>query len=837
MQAYNKIGFHTSVGGNPTGIGDWMKRLDAAGIPFFIKATDSMTGLFEAQALVRQGEPGSPAHTAVFRRSVGKLGTHKYDVPDYTKAPEAAASEHWQKHEAEFPPELDRAITWVEIYNELRKEVEAADWIGHCLVQTATIALGRGYRFAGPGYSTGTPEIGAWETPGMLRYLRLCAEHPDRLGVALHEYSLRVEDIRYKWGYHIGRFRHLFAACDKHGIPRPKVLITEWGWTHEQVPDPARALEDIALAAELYAAYPEVLGAATWYLGQGFGGIADRAQKLIKPVTEFSLSTTFEVEEPQMSEPRVQYRREYWVVPATATEAQRLEVYRQAAVLQITTGPSYDDAGLGVLNDKTAVLWGIPDSKRQEFTDWYGLYYPGTKLEFRPLPGVRLVYRPCQTTKVNRYFGERPDIYQQFGLPGHEGLDYAVPQGGKFYAAAAGRVVHASDRRWSTNTASAYGWHVVVDHGDYCTVYAHAAANLPVSLGQNVAAGQVVGVSGNTGNSTGYHEHFMILDKTGTIDPDNGYPNWRFGRPVDPWPHVQNLPAPPDSPPPPAGEAAIGLHMTADGGDGLDLQTRDAEAAELAALAPGVVKFLSSHSDRYIGRMADAARATTYIIRAFLSFRGRTQPVTPQQFVDWTAADVDRALRTLRARGVALESLWIELHNEPNLTAEGLGVSWQDGASWAAWASQALALYRGVFPGVKIMSPGLSPGRSVSGVRLDSEAWTLASADFIRACDGIGVHAYWVNDDDVNNALAWVDKHVGWFSSPLWVTEASFKSQATAAYLAGTYFDFWQALRQRPQVQGVTYFVSSASNEAFREETWVRDGARRGIAAGIQARK
>ncbi|MCP5097418.1 MAG: hypothetical protein GY943_17880, partial [Chloroflexi bacterium] len=32
----NKIGFHTGPGGNPTGIGDWMRRIDAAGIPFFL---------------------------------------------------------------------------------------------------------------------------------------------------------------------------------------------------------------------------------------------------------------------------------------------------------------------------------------------------------------------------------------------------------------------------------------------------------------------------------------------------------------------------------------------------------------------------------------------------------------------------------------------------------------------------------------------------------------------------------------------------------------------------------------------------------------------------------
>jgi hypothetical protein len=39
----------------------------------------------------------------------------------------------------------------------------------------------------------------------------------------------------------------------------------------------------------------EVLGAAIWYLGPGFGGIAGHAQKLIAPLTEYALQTYFVV--------------------------------------------------------------------------------------------------------------------------------------------------------------------------------------------------------------------------------------------------------------------------------------------------------------------------------------------------------------------------------------------------------------------------------------------------------------------------------------------------------------------------------------------------------------
>jgi hypothetical protein len=52
---------------------------------------------------------------------------------------------------------------------------------------------------------------------------------------------------------------------------------------------------DLPWAAELYAAHPEVLGAAIWYLGPGFGGIANQAQQLIAPLTEYALQTYFVV--------------------------------------------------------------------------------------------------------------------------------------------------------------------------------------------------------------------------------------------------------------------------------------------------------------------------------------------------------------------------------------------------------------------------------------------------------------------------------------------------------------------------------------------------------------
>lgn len=50
---------------------------------------------------------------------------------------------------------------------------------------------------------------------------------------------------------------------------------------------------DLPWAAELYARYPNFLGAAIWYLGPGFGSIANKTQPLIAPLTEFALQNYF----------------------------------------------------------------------------------------------------------------------------------------------------------------------------------------------------------------------------------------------------------------------------------------------------------------------------------------------------------------------------------------------------------------------------------------------------------------------------------------------------------------------------------------------------------------
>ncbi|MFI5542859.1 peptidoglycan DD-metalloendopeptidase family protein [Streptomyces sp. NPDC051815] len=85
----------------------------------------------------------------------------------------------------------------------------------------------------------------------------------------------------------------------------------------------------------------------------------------------------------------------------------------------------------------------------------------------------------------------------------HTGVDFIAPMGTTVKAVGAGTVVSAG---WS----GSYGNEVVIRHADgKYSQYAHLS-HLSVSSGQSVTAGQSIGLSGSTGNSTGPHLHFEI---------------------------------------------------------------------------------------------------------------------------------------------------------------------------------------------------------------------------------------------------------------------------------------------------------------------------------------
>jgi murein DD-endopeptidase MepM/ murein hydrolase activator NlpD len=97
----------------------------------------------------------------------------------------------------------------------------------------------------------------------------------------------------------------------------------------------------------------------------------------------------------------------------------------------------------------------------------------------------------------------------------HPGTDYAVPVGTTVVATADGTVIRAYRSRTFGNT-------VIIDHGpaasgsgNVYTLYAHGDS-LTVNQGQSVTLGQSILTSGNTGNSTGPHLHYEVIQTSST---------------------------------------------------------------------------------------------------------------------------------------------------------------------------------------------------------------------------------------------------------------------------------------------------------------------------------
>ncbi|MDO8716990.1 MAG: peptidoglycan DD-metalloendopeptidase family protein [Dehalococcoidales bacterium] len=96
----------------------------------------------------------------------------------------------------------------------------------------------------------------------------------------------------------------------------------------------------------------------------------------------------------------------------------------------------------------------------------------------------------------------------------HPGIDMANLGGGPIYAADSGTVTVAG---WPDNQG--YGNRIAIDHGNgFTTLYAHLSA-ASVSPGQKVSKGQLIGMMGSTGRSTGNHLHFEIRKDGVLLNP------------------------------------------------------------------------------------------------------------------------------------------------------------------------------------------------------------------------------------------------------------------------------------------------------------------------------
>jgi len=175
-------------------------------------------------------------------------------------------------------------------------------------------------------------------------------------------------------------------------------------------------------------------------------------------------------------------------------EAQATELERQASLLaeiedQIA---HFENARDSLVEDRERIEALIRENNNPSGTT------PGVLL--RPVPG-----------RITSPFG--PRIHPILGTSRmHTGLDMAGARGTNIRAAASGKVVLAG---WN----GGYGYSVLIVHpGGMTTLYAHQKA-VNVSVGQQVAAGDIIGFVGSSGLSTGPHLHFEVRVNGTPVNP------------------------------------------------------------------------------------------------------------------------------------------------------------------------------------------------------------------------------------------------------------------------------------------------------------------------------
>lgn len=139
-----------------------------------------------------------------------------------------------------------------------------------------------------------------------------------------------------------------------------------------------------------------------------------------------------------------------------------------------------------------------------------------TKDEFLELVSSNLLVYPTKTIrKISSKFGNRIDPISKKSSY-HNGIDIPAPAKTPIYAPISGEVVLNSFN-------SAGGNQLIIKNGDIRLGFAHLFEKPNLTIGQKIKAGQLIGLIGNTGASTGNHLHFTLKIKDTTVDPQTAF--------------------------------------------------------------------------------------------------------------------------------------------------------------------------------------------------------------------------------------------------------------------------------------------------------------------------
>jgi len=193
------------------------------------------------------------------------------------------------------------------------------------------------------------------------------------------------------------------------------------------------------------------------------------------------------------------------VLPKIIALANQQKQENQMGGPLILTNRSLEDEGFAVRFD--LLQRQIADLEHHVFLNENAINTERTQTQMLP---VSLPI--AEHYSITSPFGYRLDP-QTKALSLHNGVDISAPAATNFIATASGTVTQAS-------MVSGYGLLIEIQHANgFITRYGHAS-KLLVHIGDTVEKGQVIGLVGNTGRSTGNHLHYEVLYGGQSIDPE-----------------------------------------------------------------------------------------------------------------------------------------------------------------------------------------------------------------------------------------------------------------------------------------------------------------------------
>jgi len=506
----SRIGVHVVLGPR-NGYGEFLRRIANAGQSLaIVKIVDDPAPAQEAKGLF-----GNRVFTVgrlnTIRDSQGRIwDLQAFEPRDWPSATDAAL--HYYSLVA---PRWTLYMNWIDVWETFNEFSFHWAWQGDFYIKMMELADQGGFKLAHYAFSSGNPPgpPSGGIDPTIIQEITPALREAKRRGhyLSVHEYGVQTSVP-----FHALRYRDIYRQLPADS--RPPLIISECNNDSGVFLGTQALIDWVKWYDSELVKDNQVIAASIFTLGK-WGTI--NFQEALPALTDYIIThpTNPPNPNPCRGTSRVDFPRVYNVIPPNATEEQAVAIFLEGWRRgRETAGGSYDDALMGDLSSRTGNLYGIPDADKPRFIEFRDSYFPGANVVFKTIPEIA-VFRPISPVKgipmvITSPFNA-PRDYDRDGIfdDKHEGIDLrAVDSSGKpvpIVASADGVV----DFVRTTDTKMGYGIYTIIKHklpnDVWITGYAHLGS-VSVSVGQTVKAGDVLGIAGTSGNSTGIHLHYNI---------------------------------------------------------------------------------------------------------------------------------------------------------------------------------------------------------------------------------------------------------------------------------------------------------------------------------------